>query len=263
MKDLVNLLKTTNHAVYPVVDTLPNLKADIPTYGRLRGLMTRHDIITMINKGLFCNTKKVRPESYKILRDAYPRFPTVHSIQMSEENQKKYYLDFTLSMDLAPTVVSHHKCYESLYLFVRNSGISHIVVTNHDNEVVGMVTRKDLATIETHYTRYWGPATLQRKPFAIPVTRRPIDDDDKSQIASPFGLRSRFSSFWKFGRNVDQEVPHKKLREEQNLDEDEEPTFSTVQADSSPTTSSLITVEVEVSDSADQQENCHGSKKTD
>ena len=75
VNEVFELLKTSDHHAYPVVDSevIP-LKNGTFSFGRLRGLMMRHDIITMLKNKLFVqNGKFGQYESYTLLRDKYPR----------------------------------------------------------------------------------------------------------------------------------------------------------------------------------------------
>ena len=73
-------------------------QANPPHYGRLRGIIGRNEIMTMISKKIFVNSEevgaKVVRESYGKLREHYPRFPQAEAIDMSPEDQAKFCLDF-------------------------------------------------------------------------------------------------------------------------------------------------------------------------
>ena len=70
VKDVLSVLKETTHNAFPVVDTAPDLsrimaddpedKTLLPTphYGRLRGIIGRNEIMTMISKKIFCNAEE-------------------------------------------------------------------------------------------------------------------------------------------------------------------------------------------------------------
>ena len=67
VKDVLTVLKRTTHNAFPVVDTEPDFrrimetdpedKTLLPTphYGRLRGIIGRNEIMTMISKKIFVN----------------------------------------------------------------------------------------------------------------------------------------------------------------------------------------------------------------
>lgn len=150
VKDVIDILKATTHSAFPIVDTkYNNDDPDMPSFGRLRGLIRRNDIISMIYMKVFVNWKKlpeddqivinnsipsrktkaqkveafcrkasgydipnVRPapsdhdELFDKLNELYPRYPTVDDLDISLEDQSRYFLDFSLAMDVAPPRVS-------------------------------------------------------------------------------------------------------------------------------------------------------------
>lgn len=167
--DVVTLLRTTTHNAYPVVDTLPKWDEPLVSHGRLRGVMARHDIITMINRRIVSNSEGdelASPrETWAALKEAYPRYPTVSSIKMSLEDQENYMLDFSLCMDLAPITVSPDMLYAPLFNVFRNSGCSHAIVVNFENEVVGVITRKDFLTIQQDRSTANDPSELTHDPL--------------------------------------------------------------------------------------------------
>ena len=64
VKDIMNILKTTTHSAFPIVDTKGHHNdTDMPSFGRLRGLIRRNDIISMIYMKVFVNWKDV-PENH-------------------------------------------------------------------------------------------------------------------------------------------------------------------------------------------------------
>jgi len=153
LKDIMDILRTTTHSAFPIVDTeYSNSDADMPSFGRLRGIIRRNEIISMIYMKIFVNWKDVSEsghivmsqslnpretgtqqihklynthipsesdtsntrttsssghnESYDKLYELYPRYPTVADLDLSLEEQNRYYLDFSLAMDVAPSRVS-------------------------------------------------------------------------------------------------------------------------------------------------------------
>ena len=128
----MDLLRTTTHSAFPIVDTEYSINdPEMPSFGRLRGLITRNDMISMIYMKLFVNLNDVsretpynrinnhlRPtgdiaeqqseqkECFDKLNELYPRYPSVDDLKISAEDQGRYYLDFSLSMDVAPPRVS-------------------------------------------------------------------------------------------------------------------------------------------------------------
>jgi len=150
-------------------------QANPPHYGRLRGIIGRNEIMTMISKKIFVNSEevgaKVVRESYGKLREHYPRFPQAEAIDMSPEDQAKFCLDFSLAMNLAPVAVNASMTYTALYDMVRKCGLRHVVVVNHNNQVVGMITRKDLVVLEEEPQLFSDPV-IKYKPAYFPAKFR-------------------------------------------------------------------------------------------
>ena len=128
----MDLLKTTTHSAFPIVDTEYSTDdPEMPSFGRLRGLISRNDMISMIYMKLFVNLNDISRETpnnrikhhlcptgdipeqqsehkecFDKLNELYPRYPSVNDLKISTEDQGRYYLDFSLSMDVAPPRVS-------------------------------------------------------------------------------------------------------------------------------------------------------------
>ena len=148
VKDMISILRQTTHSAFPIVDTeYSKADPDMPSFGRLRGLIRRNDIISMLYMKIFVNLSEApeetpnlisnpisstRPpkvqthyrnssgyiapnpkpipsvhcESFDKLNDLYPRYPTVADLDVSLSDQNRYFLDFSLAMDVAPPRVS-------------------------------------------------------------------------------------------------------------------------------------------------------------
>ena len=70
VRDVVQLLESTSHNAYPIVDTECKCISDgTLSFGRLRGLMQRHDIVTMLVHEIFVDNNRFGAyESYEMLR---------------------------------------------------------------------------------------------------------------------------------------------------------------------------------------------------
>ena len=174
VKDIIKILRSTTHSAYPVVDTENNYEnSDLLSFGRLRGLIKREDIISMIYMKTFVNWKdhlqvdqivvgnkedtgnqadkicnveieevgssNIRQinnhaESFEKLNELYPRYPTVTDLKISVEDQERYFLDFSLAMDVAPPRVSSSIGYPQVFEMFRKLGMRHIVVVNMSRE---------------------------------------------------------------------------------------------------------------------------------
>eukprot|EP01084_Bolivina_argentea_P039972 73855_1 len=64
--------------------------------------------------------------------------------QSIEEEQKGNYLDFTPYMNLSPFTVKDNTPVITIYALFRSLGLRHLMVTNKLNEIVGIITAKEL-----------------------------------------------------------------------------------------------------------------------
>ena len=85
-------------------------------------------------------------EFHSIFRASYPRMPELKSIiGKLPEREKNYTLDLRPVMNPSAYSVCHAASFNRIFKLFRALGLRHIVVLNDYNEVVGIVTRKDLA----------------------------------------------------------------------------------------------------------------------
>ncbi|KAL4624495.1 H(+)/Cl(-) exchange transporter 7-like isoform X1 [Arapaima gigas] len=80
----------------------------------------------------------------KDFRDAYPRFPPIQSIHVSQD-ERECTMDLTEFMNPTPYTVPQETSLPRVFKLFRALGLRHLVVVNNENRVVGLVTRKDLA----------------------------------------------------------------------------------------------------------------------
>uniref|UniRef100_A0A8C0ER95 Chloride channel protein n=1 Tax=Bubo bubo TaxID=30461 RepID=A0A8C0ER95_BUBBB len=80
----------------------------------------------------------------KDFRDAYPRFPPIQSIHVSQD-ERECMIDLSEFMNPSPYTVPQEASLPRVFKLFRALGLRHLVVVDNRNEVVGMVTRKDLA----------------------------------------------------------------------------------------------------------------------
>lgn len=138
---IVHLLKTTSYNGFPIVDS-PN---DETSYGRIRGLILRSQLIVLLQHRLFNELHDSWGRiNANMFRDEYPRYPTVEQVYITED-EKKYTIDLRPYMNSSPYTVLHSTSLPRLFRLFRALGLRHIPIVNDTNEVIGMVTRKDLA----------------------------------------------------------------------------------------------------------------------
>lgn len=142
---IVTLLSSTTYNGFPVVDPPTSDQDEITTYGRIRGLILRYQLIVILQKKLFNETSEYWGSvSPCIFRDEYPRYPTIDQLHISEE-EKTYSIDLRPFMNPSPYTLLHSTSLPRMFRLFRALGLRHLPIVNDTNEVIGMVTRKDLA----------------------------------------------------------------------------------------------------------------------
>ena len=175
VRETLKTLKETQHNAFPVVDSEIRANNDNTlSYGRMRGLMKRHDIVTMLFHGLYEEDNRFGgvAESYELLREKYPRFVNLNSFVVPEEKMDCT-LNFSNAMDSAPYTASSTMLMPAVYNLFRNMGMRHLVIVNVENEVVGMITRKEIAALEPELKPFPNAKiTLYKKTSVVNRKRR-------------------------------------------------------------------------------------------
>uniref|UniRef100_S4RVL2 Chloride channel protein n=1 Tax=Petromyzon marinus TaxID=7757 RepID=S4RVL2_PETMA len=140
---------TANHNGFPVVEE----QGDADDFGKLRGLMLRSQLIVLLKHKAFMERSDVGEPRHRLtlkdFRDAYPRFPPIQSIHVSEE-ERECTVDLSSYMNPTPYTVPQEASLHRIFKLFRALGLRHLVVCNGDNRVIGLVTRKDLARYRYH-----------------------------------------------------------------------------------------------------------------
>ncbi|KAI6076700.1 H(+)/Cl(-) exchange transporter 7 [Aix galericulata] len=143
---VVDILSDTssNHNGFPVVESNPNSTQ----VAGLRGLILRSQLIVLLKHKVFVERANLslvqRRLKLKDFRDAYPRFPPIQSIHVSQD-ERECMIDLSEFMNPSPYTVPQEASLPRVFKLFRALGLRHLVVVDNRNEVVGMVTRKDLA----------------------------------------------------------------------------------------------------------------------
>uniref|UniRef100_A0A8C5H579 Chloride channel protein n=1 Tax=Gouania willdenowi TaxID=441366 RepID=A0A8C5H579_GOUWI len=129
---------STNHNGFPVV-VQP---------AKLCGLILRSQLIVLLKHKVFVELARSRLTQRKLLlkdfRDAYPRFPPIQSIHVSQD-ERECMMDLTEFMNPTPYTVPQETSLPRVFKLFRALGLRHLVVVDDENRVVGLVSRKDLA----------------------------------------------------------------------------------------------------------------------
>ncbi|XP_020283006.1 H(+)/Cl(-) exchange transporter 7 [Pseudomyrmex gracilis] len=143
---IVELLKCVTFNGFPVVDPPSSDQAEINSYARFRGLILRSQLIVLLKYKLFNEYIDVwdKPLSIKIFRNEYPRYPTIEQIAITDE-EKTFTIDLRPFMNPSPYTLQHSATLPRTFRLFRALGLRHVPVVNDTNEVIGIITRKDVA----------------------------------------------------------------------------------------------------------------------
>ncbi|XP_023244261.1 H(+)/Cl(-) exchange transporter 7-like [Centruroides sculpturatus] len=144
---IVDVLTKEMHNGFPVVDNKHE--------GRFRGLILRWQLIVLLQHKVFNETaERTWPNKLKLknFRDAYPRYPPIHQVNISQQ-ERNFTIDLRPYMNPSAYSVLHTASLPRIFRLFRALGLRHIVVVNDRNEVIGIVTRKDLARFHFHSSR--------------------------------------------------------------------------------------------------------------
>uniref|UniRef100_A0A8C4GFB6 Chloride channel protein n=1 Tax=Dicentrarchus labrax TaxID=13489 RepID=A0A8C4GFB6_DICLA len=135
---------STNHNGFPVVVQV----AERDLTSKLCGLILRSQLIVLLKHKVFVELARSRLNQRKLqlkdFRDAYPRFPPIQSIHVSQD-ERECMMDLTEFMNPTPYTVPQETSLPRVFKLFRALGLRHLVVVDDQNRVIGLVTRKDLA----------------------------------------------------------------------------------------------------------------------
>lgn len=145
---IMDILTTTSHNGYPVVEGYdPNQSPNVETFGLLKGLIIRHQLLTLLKKKCYLNESvRLKPNDF---REHYPRYINLEDVKI-EENERNYELDLRPYMNLAPYSVTENSNLPRVFRLFRGLGLRHIIIVDKHNNVVGIVARIDLARYKAH-----------------------------------------------------------------------------------------------------------------
>lgn len=156
---IVDVLKRETHDGFPVVlQHLESLNehesissvSSCTSFGTLAGLITRSQLIILLRQKCFVEDRHsistMTPDDF---RSIYPRFPKIGDIELTEADLRCS-IDLLPFMNPSPYVVYENTSFPRIFKLFRGLGLRHLVVINRSNEVIGIVTRKDLARYKVH-----------------------------------------------------------------------------------------------------------------
>jgi chloride channel 7 len=146
-----DLLLGCSHGSFPIVDTASG--------GTLYGTAARSMLCTLLQRRAFgspdvledydgpqqnLGPRRLSPlVQWDTIERAYPRYPTIRDIQM-RDSDRSCWLDLRPYANTAPYTVNETASIQRTYRLFRTLGLRTLCVVNHNNQVVGIITRKDL-----------------------------------------------------------------------------------------------------------------------
>ncbi|XP_067006232.2 H(+)/Cl(-) exchange transporter 7 [Anabrus simplex] len=145
---IVDVLRTETHNGFPIVDPpQPSDQGDVKSCGTFRGIILRSQLIVLLQNRIFNESVEIwnpKRVSMKMFWNAYPRYPTIEEVTFTEE-ERNFTIDLRPFLNPSAYTVQHSASLPRVFRLFRGLGLRHLVVVNDTNEVIGMVTRKDLA----------------------------------------------------------------------------------------------------------------------
>jgi len=145
-----DLLRTCRHGVFPIVDSASG--------GTLYGTASRDMLCTLLKRRAFGkpdilddydNSDTLGPRrlsplvQWDTIERVYPRYPTIDDVSM-RESDRNCWLDLRPYANTAPYTINETASIQRTYRLFRTLGLRFLCVVNHNNQVVGIITRKDL-----------------------------------------------------------------------------------------------------------------------
>ena len=148
-----DLLRNCSHGTFPIVDTASS--------GTLYGTAARSMLCTLLQRRAFgpadalsdydegggCDSLGPRRLSplvqWDTIERVYPRYPSIDDVDM-RAGDRNCWLDLRPYANTAPYTVNETASIQRTYRLFRTLGLRFLCVVNHHNQVVGIITRKDL-----------------------------------------------------------------------------------------------------------------------
>jgi len=145
-----DLLRSCQHGTFPIVDTASG--------GTLYGTASRDMLCTLLQRRAFGNPdvledydnsdtlgpRRLSPlVQWDTIERAYPKYPTIDDFDIGEAD-RNCWLDLRPYANTAPYTINETASIQRTYRLFRTLGLRFLCVVNHNNQVVGIITRKDL-----------------------------------------------------------------------------------------------------------------------
>jgi chloride channel 7 len=145
---IMEILQKTKHNGYPVVDGYDPSIENSEKFGLLKGLILKNQLLTLIKKKCYAHTDiKLEPRDF---RESYPRFIDISILQHVSDEEKEFEIDLRPYMNLSPYSLTENSNLPRVFRLFRGLGLRHLVIVDLHNNVVGIVTRIDIARYRAH-----------------------------------------------------------------------------------------------------------------
>lgn len=120
---VVDILKSNSHNGFPVVDRSDD-PTDTRTYGKVRGLILRSELIVLLQHKIFNETygQWEGKLTAALFRAAYPRYPDISRIYASSV-EREYTLDLRPVMNPSPSTMLHSTSLPQVFRRFRALGL--------------------------------------------------------------------------------------------------------------------------------------------
>lgn len=186
-----DLLQRCQHGNFPIVDTASG--------GTLYGTASRSMLCTLLQRKAFGNDisdnfsddiddpnymsleslgpRRLSPlVQWDTMERAYPRYPTIDKIPPLSDGERQSWLDLRPYANTAPYTVNETASIQRTYRLFRTLGLRFLCVVNHHNQVVGIITRKDLLPHSLQDSLLRGRNAHNTAPIQ---KLHPLDDDEE------------------------------------------------------------------------------------
>ena len=122
------------------------------------GVILRHQLVLLLKHRVYgrldADGDRVFADTLSMeqIRAAYPRWPSLDSVNVPPEDMDLW-LDVRPCMNSSPYLVFPGSSLARIFRLFRTMGLRHLVIVNLHNQVVGLVTRKDLANLRSHHRK--------------------------------------------------------------------------------------------------------------
>ena len=157
VETLYGILNDYDHNAFPIINTHEEASSIIKSGSdTVVGLIRRDYLVTLLfSKQFFSESNFVdikapmtSPQSpilpYDKVEQFYPNFPSVKEDIFLTDEEKSKWIDLRYYASLAPAAINQNTSLIKTYYIFRTMGLRHLLVTNYNNQLVGLLTRHDL-----------------------------------------------------------------------------------------------------------------------